>query len=85
MNRLRVALCCGLLVMACCCSSALPEAPNVVLIIGDDVGWTDFGFMGSEVVHTPHLDRLAREGIVFTHAFSPASLCRPSLLTGWRG
>ena len=86
MNRLRGALCCGFLVMACCCSGALPESPNVVLIIGDDVGWTDFGFMGSEVVHTPHLDRLAREGIVFTHAFSPASLCRPSLrslLTGF--
>jgi uncharacterized sulfatase len=86
MKRLHGALCCGLLVMACCGSGALPESPNVVLIIGDDVGWTDFGFMGSEVVHTPHLDRLAREGIVFTHAFSPASLCRPalrSLLTGF--
>ncbi len=86
MNRLRGALCCGLLVMACCCSGALPESPNVVLIIGDDVGWTDFGFMGSDVVRTPHLDRLASEGIVFTHAFSPASLCRPalrSLLTGF--
>jgi len=72
--------------MACCCGGALPERPNVVLIIGDDVGWTDFGFMGSEVIQTPRLDRLASEGIVFTHAFSPASLCRPSLralLTGF--
>ncbi len=86
MNPLRGALCCGFLFMACCCSGALPATPNVVLIIGDDVGWTDFGFMGSEVVQTPHLDRLAREGVVFTHAFSPVSLCRPalrSLLTGF--
>jgi len=86
MKRLRGALCCGFLVLACCCSGALPESPNVVLIIGDDVGWTDFGFIGSDVVRTPHLDRLAREGIVFTHAFSPASVCRPalrSLLTGF--
>ena len=60
MKRLRGALCCGFLLMACCCSGALPESPNVVLIIGDDVGWMDFGFMGSDVVHTPHLDRLAR-------------------------
>ena len=86
MNRLRGVFCCGLLVMACCCDGGLPESPNVVLIIGDDVAWTDFGFMGSEAVQTPRLDRLAREGIVFTHAFSTSSLCRPSLrslLTGF--
>jgi uncharacterized sulfatase len=56
-----------------------------VLIVGDDVGWPDFGFMGSETALTPNLDTLAAQGVVFTHAFSTASSCRPalqSLLTG---
>src|SRR3990172_9402904 len=63
----------------------LPERPGIVLVIGDDVGYADFGFMGSALAHTPHLDALAAEGVVFTHAFTPASVCRPSLqslLTG---
>lgn len=53
--------------------------PNIVLIIGDDHGYRDFGFMGSEAIQTPHLDRLAREGTVFTHGFNTASVCDPSL------
>ena len=55
--------------------------PNVVLIISDDQAWTDFGFMGHEVIRTPHLDRLAAEGAVFTRGYVPSSLCRPSLAT----
>ncbi|MBL8290464.1 MAG: sulfatase-like hydrolase/transferase, partial [Bryobacterales bacterium] len=40
--------------------AALPEkAPNVVLIISDDHGWGDYGFMGHPQIRTPHLDRLA--------------------------
>jgi uncharacterized sulfatase len=57
------------------------ERPNIVLIIGDDHGYPDFGFMGSPYVETPHLDRLAEEGTVFTHGFNSASLCQPSLRT----
>jgi arylsulfatase A-like enzyme len=66
--------------------SRTPERPNIVLIIGDDVGWQDFGFMGAEVARTPNLDALAAQGVVFSHAFSTASSCRPSLqslLTGY--
>lgn len=59
----------------------MPQPPNIVLIVGDDVGWTDFGFMGSESVRTPHLDRLSTEGTVFTHAMSSASTCKPALRT----
>jgi uncharacterized sulfatase len=67
------------------CKSGPPARPNLVLIIGDDHGYTDFGFMGSRVVQTPHLDRLAAEGTVFRLGYSTASVCRPalqSLLTG---
>lgn len=55
--------------------------PNVFLIVGDDQGWTDFGFMGHPVVRTPNLDRLASEGACFTSGYVPTSLCRPSLAT----
>ena len=55
--------------------------PNVVLVVGDDQGWTDYGFMGHEHIQTPHLDKLAREGLVFKRGYVPSSLCRPSLAT----
>jgi len=53
--------------------------PNVVLIIADDHGWRDYGFMGHPHVRTPHLDRLAAESLVFTRGYVPSSLCSPSL------
>jgi arylsulfatase A-like enzyme len=61
------------------------DKPNVLMIVGDDWGWTDFGFMGHPEVRTPHLDRLAMDGAVFPNAYTPTSLCRASLasiLTG---
>lgn len=57
--------------------------PNVILILADDMGWSDLGCYGSEV-QTPNLDRLAREGIRFTQVYN-TSKCFPSracLLTG---
>lgn len=55
--------------------------PNVVLIVGDDMGWGDYGFMGHEVIKTPNLDRLAKEGALFANGYVPTSLCRASLAT----
>lgn len=70
------------------CAAALALAlpgraapPNVVLIVGDDQGWTDYGFMGHEHIKTPHLDALARESLVFKRGYVPSSLCRASLAT----
>ena len=57
------------------------DKPNIVMIIGDDQAWTDYGFMGSKIVETPHLDNLAKEGLVFERGYVPSSLCRPSLAT----
>jgi arylsulfatase A-like enzyme len=76
-----------LVLCACGGSSENPEGrpPNIVLIIGDDHGYRDFGFMGSEIARTPHLDRLAEEGTLFPFGYATASVCRPSLrslLTG---
>jgi arylsulfatase A len=68
--------------IAACGGAPEPSGPpNIVLVIGDDHGWPDSGFMGSEIAHTPHLDALAREGFVLTHGFTTASSCRPSLLS----
>ena len=55
--------------------------PNLVMIIADDQGWTDFGFMGHPAIHTPYLDRLAGESARFDNGYVPTSLCRASLAT----
>ncbi|MDE0892965.1 MAG: sulfatase-like hydrolase/transferase, partial [Planctomycetota bacterium] len=57
------------------------ERPNVLLIISDDQSWTDFGFMGHEVIQTPHLDELSKESLVFPRGYVPTALCRASLAT----
>lgn len=62
-----------------------PTPPNVVLIYVDDLGWRDVGFMGSTFYETPHIDRLAAEGTLFTQAYANAPNCAPSrasLMTG---
>ena len=56
-----------------------PRCRNVVLVISDDQHWGDYGFMGHPHLRTPHLDRLARESLVFPRGYVPASLCCPSL------
>lgn len=61
------------------------RAPNIVIILADDLGWRDTGFMGSDFIETPRLDRLASQGMVFTHAYANAPNCAPSraaLLSG---
>jgi uncharacterized sulfatase len=57
------------------------DRPHIVLIVGDDQGWPDFGFMGHPVIRTPHLDQLAAESAVFPNGYVPTSLCRASLAT----
>lgn len=55
------------------------STPNIVLIISDDQGWTDYSFMDHPHIDTPNLDRLASESLVFTRGYSTSSLCNPSL------
>jgi arylsulfatase A-like enzyme len=66
-------------------SAAEGRRPNILFIIFDDWGWRDAGAYGSTWVKTPHFDRVAREGILFKHAFTSnpkCSPCRASILTG---
>lgn len=78
----RVLLCAFSLVGLALATAA--EKPNVVLIISDDHGFSDYGFMGNKTVQTPHLDRLADQSLVYTRGYV-MPVCSPSLaclLTG---
>ncbi len=69
-------LCTGTAVFA-----AEPSRPNIVFIISDDHGWTDYSFMGHPQIETPHLDKLAARSAVFPRGYVPTALCRPALAT----
>jgi len=56
-------------------TSLAAERPNIVLIFADDLGWQDPGFAGSDYCDTPHLNRLASQGMVFRHAYAAAGNC----------
>ncbi len=81
-------LCVSVVVLACCLADAGAEtdrAPNVVFVLADDLGWSELGCYGNQFNETPHLDRLAEEGMRFTQAYAAAPVCSPyraALLTG---
>jgi len=59
--------------------------PNIVLVLADDLGYGDIGAYGSRTIRTPHIDRLAREGVRFTDFYVAQAVCsasRAALLTG---
>lgn len=58
--------------------AATASHPNIVLIFADDLGWKDVGYQGSDFMETPNLDRLAKQGMVFTAAYAAAGNCAPS-------
>ncbi|MFE0132243.1 sulfatase [Streptomyces sp. NPDC059037] len=61
------------------------KRPNILFILGDDLGWADLSSYGAPHIKTPHLDRLARQGVRFTDAYSGSPTCSPtrfSLYTG---
>ena len=61
------------------------EQPNIVLLFSDDAGYADFGFHGSKIMKTPHLDKLAKQGVRFTQGYVSDPTCGPSragLITG---
>jgi N-sulfoglucosamine sulfohydrolase len=80
----------GLLTMAFTASSADAARPNILFAIADDWGWPHAGAYGDPVVKTPAFDRIAKEGVLFEHAYISSPSCTPSrnaILTGqyhWR-
>lgn len=69
-----------------CIQTALAaDPPNIVFIIADDLGYGELGCYGQEQIETPHIDRLAAEGMRFTQAYAGSHVCQPSrcvLMTG---
>lgn len=59
-------------------NAASGRYPNIVLIFVDDLGWSDIGCYGNELVETPNIDRLAREGIRFTDFYASGPVCSPT-------
>ena len=71
--------------LQCVSLPAAPAGPNIILILADDLGWTDLSCYGSTFYETPNIDRLARDGMKFTQAYSACTVCSPTraaLLTG---
>ena len=59
--------------------------PNIVFIMADDLGYGDLGVYGQKKIKTPHIDKLASEGMKFTDYYAGATVCAPSrsvLMTG---
>ncbi len=66
-------------------AQAAGNPPNIVFLISDDHTWSDLGCYGNSVIHTPNLDRMAREGMRFTRCVVSSPQCSPnrsSILTG---
>lgn len=81
-------LCVLLLLLLPTCKTPQPSTdrpPNLILILVDDLGYGDVGFNGCRDIPTPHIDRLAAEGVVFTNGYVSYPVCGPSragLITG---
>jgi arylsulfatase A-like enzyme len=79
------ALATALILPGCAYAAEPATRPNVVLILADDLGYGDVGCYGQQRIKTPHIDRLAREGMRFTDFYAGCTVCAPSrcvLMTG---
>ena len=84
MKRFSLCLLPCLLGFACAAAAAEPR-PNLLFIVGDDMGYADVGFHGCQDIPTPHLDALAAAGVRFTCGYVSGPYCSPTpagLLTG---
>lgn len=79
MNQLSATVTVCLLILFAFVGDAVAQRPNVVFILSDDQAWTDYGFMEHPHIETPHIDALAKEGMLYERGYVTAPLCRPSL------
>jgi arylsulfatase A-like enzyme len=89
LNTQTVLLPASLLLLASCQNQQSEPAPiqkpNVLFILADDLGYHDLSCMGSKFYETPHIDRIANEGMVFTEGYANSQVCSPSrasIMTG---
>jgi len=84
-NQISVAASLGLLPLFTLSQSTTPNKPNVLFILADDLGYTDLSCMGSKYYETPNIDKIARNGMIFTNGYAACQVCSPSrasILTG---
>ncbi|MCG8587539.1 MAG: sulfatase [Pirellulales bacterium] len=82
---IRVLLCMMLLLQLGIFARADDRAPNILFVMIDDMGWMDLACQGNKLVETPHVDRLAKQGVRFTSAYAAAPVCSPTraaIMTG---
>jgi arylsulfatase A-like enzyme len=75
----------GVMVPFISSAAAPPGKPNIIIVLADDLGWADVGYNGNRCLETPHIDQLAREGMVFSRFYPSAANCAPSrasIMTG---
>ena len=73
------------LVLLISCNNIDEKPPNIIVIISDDQGYADVGFHGSKEIFTPNIDRIAKNGVVFSEGYVSFAVCSPSragLITG---
>src|SRR5262245_38472550 len=79
------ALLLALPVLLALASTVAAAPPNIIVIVGDDMGYADVGFHGCKDIPTPHLDAIAKSGVRFTNGYVSGVYCSPTragLLTG---
>ena len=67
------------------CNKKKLDNPNIILIVADDLGWTDLSYMGSKYYETPNIDKLSESGITFLNGYASSANCAPSRATMMSG
>ena len=63
------------------CNKESLDKPNIILIVADDLGWSDLSYMGSEYYETPNIDKLSKSGMTFYNGYASSANCAPSRAT----
>ncbi len=70
-----------LLMLLYSCNNESLDKPNIILIVADDLGWSDLSYMGSEYYETPNIDKLSKSGMTFYNGYASSANCAPSRAT----
>ncbi len=85
MKRTALLIAVACVLAGCSREAAPPPKPNFLIVLIDDLGWTDLGVQGSDLYQTPAIDRLAADGVRFTNGYAACTVCSPTraaMMTG---